>query len=482
MRYKQNIGFLFVFAFLFANGISQTTTSKGSLDQYFENWIQAPNLKSASIGVLVKSASGKTIINRNAEKSLVPASIQKLFTTAAILESKGRDFQFETKLWYTGKIDERGWLLGDIWIEGGGDPTLGSERFGGLQPLSKIWLAAIRGAGIKGVSGKIRVDASMFPKYCTPRTWIWEDLGNYYGAVPAGLTFHENMYELELESPSQIGELCTVKSVYPNMVHLEFDCAVTAASGNADNAYIFGNGDNKRYIQGSIPKGRDSFTIKGSISNPEKVAASWFETELTVNGIEVKNEELSIEYDSTSKELIYTHKSPRLSEIVKLTNQYSINLYAEHLALWNSEKRGDLLSIELAAQNVKKSLEKMNISTNGLALVDGSGLSRFNAISPNQMVELLNYMKTTENADVFQESLAVAGQSGTLKRMFTGSVAEGMIKAKSGYMERVRSYAGYITTKSEEQLTFCIIINNYSGSASETKYQIKKLLEKIVQQ
>ncbi|MDE0771344.1 MAG: D-alanyl-D-alanine carboxypeptidase/D-alanyl-D-alanine-endopeptidase [Salibacteraceae bacterium] len=446
------------------------------LQQYFDQWLSQSNLVSASIGVLVKNEAGEVVLEYNSNQSLVPASTQKLLTTAFALEQLGPRFQFETKIWHTGRIDASGLLNGDLWIQGGGDPTLGSDRFGGLEKLKQIWVSEIQKAGIKSISGSVKVDASVFPKYSTPRTWIWEDLGNYYGAVPSGLSFHDNTYKMLLNSPYEVGQVCGVVRTEPKMKHLIFDSQVTASNDRADNAYIYGaEGSTLRYIKGTIPKGRKEFSIKGSISNPELVAERWLVEVLTQKGIPV----VGNTFNDDQKQLLYTHKSPYLAEIVTLTNKYSINLYAEHLAIWLNENRGEKLTVELGAQSVKEGIRKMGIDTKGMFLVDGSGLSRFNAVSANHLVEVLNYMTKSENASVFIKSLSVAGESGTLNRMFAGSPVKGKIKAKSGYMERVRSYAGYIETLQGEKLTFCILVNNYEGSASETKHQIKKLLEHL---
>jgi|TARA_B110000879_G_scaffold118517_1_gene157464 D-alanyl-D-alanine carboxypeptidase/D-alanyl-D-alanine-endopeptidase (penicillin-binding protein 4) len=451
--------------------------NKVAVQQYFNQWVSQSNLASASIGILVKNATGEVVLEHNANTSLIPASTQKLLTTAVALEQLGSRFQFETKIWYSGSIDEAGVLKGDLWIQGGGDPTLGSDRFGGVEKLNQIWVSEIQKAGIKSISGSVKVDATVFPKYSTPRTWIWEDLGNYYGAVPSGLSFHDNTYKMVLNSPFEVGAVCKVVRTEPEMKHLRFDSQVTGSNDRVDNAYIYGaEGSTLRFIKGTIPKGRKEFSIKGSISNPELVAERWLVEVLTQKGIAVGGKT----FNDDQKQLLYTHKSPYLSEIVTLTNKHSINLYAEHMAIWLNENRGEKLTIELGAQSVKEGIRKMGIDTKGMFLVDGSGLSRFNALTPTQMVGLLDYMKTSENAATFNKSLSVAGESGTLKRMFTSSPAKGKIKAKSGYMERVRSYAGYIETLQGKKFTFCILVNNYEGSAAETKHQIKKLLEQFV--
>lgn len=479
MRFLTQITAIYGLVFLSLSGCAQP---KQTVEAFFTNWKTHKDLQSASYGVLVLDKSGKVILEHNSNISLVPASTQKLLTTAAALQELGANHQFETKLFYSGNIDENGVLNGDLWIEGGGDPTLGSERFVGLSGLSDSWTKAIQSAGIKQVNGRIRTNTSLFPKFTTPRTWIWEDIGNYYGAVPHALSFHDNTYQLNLSSPIGAGALCEVKSTYPEMEHLKFTSFVQTANNNRDNAYIFGaENSNDRYIKGTIPKGKGTFTIKGAMNQPDLVLAKWFANALEKGGITVSGQPNETTFVKENLKFIYTHKSPTVAEIVKLTNQHSINLYAEHLNLAMSSKRGEELSIEQAAEELKSNLEKMQINTSGMFLKDGSGLSRFNAFSPAQMVALLNYMQTTSNKETFEVSLSVAGESGTLRRMFYDSPAAGKILAKSGYMERVRSYAGYINKSETERYTFCVIVNNYEGSAAGMKHHIKQLLEKLAE-
>lgn len=479
MRFLTQITVVYGFVLLNLSGCAQT---KQTVEAFFKNWKTYEDLQSASYGVLVLDETGKVILEYNSQKSLVPASTQKLLTTAAALQELGANYQFETKLYYSGSIDENGALNGDVWIEGGGDPTLGSERFEGLVGLSETWTKAIQSAGIKRVIGSIKTNTSLYPIFTTPRTWIWEDIGNYYGAVPHALSFHDNTYQLNLSSPIGVGALCEVKSTYPEMEHLNFTSFVKTTNNNRDNAHIFGaENSNDRYIKGTIPKGKGTFTIKGAMNQPNLILAKCLTKELENGGISVSGRQNETIFEKENLRLIHTHKSPTVAEIVKLTNRHSINLYAEHLALAMSSKRGEELRIEQAAEELKSNLTKMQIKTSGMFLKDGSGLSRFNAFTPTQMVTLLNYMQSTNNKDVFESSLSVAGETGTLRRMFYDSPAAGKILAKSGYMERVRSYAGYIQKSENERYTFCIIVNNYEGSAAGMKHHIKQLLEKLAE-
>jgi D-alanyl-D-alanine carboxypeptidase/D-alanyl-D-alanine-endopeptidase (penicillin-binding protein 4) len=85
-------------------------------------------------------------------------------------------------------------------------------------------------------------------------------------------------------------------------------------------------------------------------------------------------------------------------------------------------------------------------------------------------------MKKSKNFSVFYESLPIAGKTGTLSSMFEGTIAEGNLRAKSGSLNRVRCYAGYLTTKAGKEVAFAIMVNNFACSQSEIKNRIEKLL------
>ena len=128
-------------------------------------------------------------------------------------------------------------------------------------------------------------------------------------------------------------------------------------------------------------------------------------------------------------------------------------------------------------------LKNSGIDTNGMFIEDGSGMSPLNAINTRELVRLLIYMKN--NGKHFPEyfsSLPDAGKEGTLKNIFKDPVFDSRLKAKSGSMTRVRSYAGYFTTKSGKKMVFSIIINNFSGPSknivSEIEDNIRDLISK----
>ncbi len=446
------------------------------LSQLLRSLQQDPDLEHASFGILaINLQTGDTVLSHNARKSLTPASSLKLLTTAGALLTLGPDHTFRTILRYRGTIRDKV-LHGDLIIKGMGDPALLSRYFPDhYKALWQKWAAQVQKAGIDSVTGDIIGDGSYFASTpLTPRHWIWEDIGNYYGAAPNGLCVLDNAFEVTLSSPGTPGKPTTLLHTTPSVPGLTLENHVKASRDPRDQAYVFGApGTDHYYINGTIPAGREAFTIRGAIPNPPLLAAHEFRKVLMKNGISVKGQALSPlpegNAPSEKEKTIATQHSPSVSEIVHMTNWKSMNLFAEHLLLHAARKNGTVSSSEEAAQAMKRAWKERGMKTNGLFLSDGSGLSRADGITPAQMMHVLRTMDTSQHREIFLSSLPVAGKNGSLSYMMQGTLAEGVLRAKSGYMERVRSYAGYTENVQGERVAFVLMANNYSCSATEMR-------------
>lgn len=461
-----------LFSFLFLNG--QTST-------IFNDFLQHKALKNASIGFYAYNLTdNKAIINHNGDLALIPASSLKLITTATALEVLGETYRFTTTISYSGEI-KNGVLNGDIIIKGGGDPSLGSHRYRSYYGDFIInWAAEIKKLSIDSINGKIIADASIFDNE-VPATWIWQDLGNYFGAGANGLSIYENFYTLTLSSQNK-AQKTTISGVSPHIPFLSIDNNVLGTVTNRDLSFIYGGPfQYNRYISGEIPNNRSEFKVKGSIPDPAYLCAYELDSILKTIGVKIAFKPstkrlLGDRYIENATIKITSTQSPTLASLIQQTNLYSINLYAEHLLNHiglNMKKEGTTTTGAEALINFWK---EKGIDTDGMYIYDGSGLSRFNTITTKQLVAILNKMNKSSNKDIFYNSLAISGKSGTLSSIARGTAAEGKIYGKSGYMTNVRSYSGYVTTNSNKKIAFAIIVNNYNCSA----YEMKKMLEKIM--
>jgi D-alanyl-D-alanine carboxypeptidase/D-alanyl-D-alanine-endopeptidase (penicillin-binding protein 4) len=238
-------------------------------------------------------------------------------------------------------------------------------------------------------------------------------------------------------------------------------------------------------ISGTIPKNREEFNVKGIIYDPAFQIANDLEYYLVQNGIKItKNattiRRIKLRGDSISwnRKEIYTHISPSIARITYFTNHKSINLFAEDLlnqvGLKNS-KQGGNYSGKIAV----KAFWNKKIEATGMHVSDGSGMSRMNAISAFHLTEILQHMKKSKNYKSFYSSLPLAGKTGTMKRIGRKTYAEGRLRAKSGTMTRVKSYAGYVKSKSGKNLAFAIIVNNYNCYTSTMTKKLEKIMVSI---
>ncbi len=438
-------------------------------------------LKGAIVsGYVVDTKTKEIITSVNSEYRMTPASLSKIFTSSAALHLLGPDYKFNTNINISSENIIRGVLKGDIIITGGGDPTLGSKYFRSTHPDSvfrKIVLS-LKKKGIKSISGELIIVSDYFSQPGYPSLRLWEDMSNYYGAPPSGLSFIDNTFTVTLKSPSTPGNLCEVTHINPNC-NLTFDCRVKASLSKKDSAYIYGLPGLKRwYIDGSIPAGRESFKVKGALPFPEKVFGRLLKNYLNNNGVSVNR--LSFKSSDETDKCIVIGKidSPPLSSIIKVLNKRSVNLFADHLFLAMAKKSGTANWDN--ARSVISAFWENSIGKNSIYLHDGSGLSPFNYCSPVDMVNALIFMSDHKLSTVFRESLSISGVDGTLKRIWNTPEMKGRVKGKSGYMGGVLGYAGYITTKSSRELSFCIIINRFTKPVSDIRELIEMDVEKII--
>jgi D-alanyl-D-alanine carboxypeptidase/D-alanyl-D-alanine-endopeptidase (penicillin-binding protein 4) len=385
----------------------------------------------------VHMPSGEVLLDENSQKSVTPASCLKLLTTAAALHLLGPDYQFRTKLAYDGVLEE-GVLKGNLYIIGGGDPCLGSDRSSSSLSYQKqiaAWILALEKMGISKIEGEILADVSSWERMQAVSSWSFEDLGNYYGAGASALSFHENAYSLVFSPGKAVGEDASILRIEPKFSHLRLHNEVkTGKPLSGDRACIYGSEFFlEQYVRGTIPLGESEFTIEGSLPNPSLACIELLENGLKEKGIVIQKDKKP----SGERKIFYETLSPKLSEIVYHTNQKSINLYAEHLLKAMGKNICLEGSTEAGILAIKHFLEQKKIDIAGTVLADGSGLSRKNLVTSQFLVSVLLDMKKSPLFPLFLESLP--------------EIRKG-IRAKDGSMSLVRGYAIVINGCSDSKL------------------------------
>lgn len=463
-----------------------------TLDKAIEKLCNDSVLQHGQVGLcIVDVQTGQIIASVNPSMSLIPASNMKIVTTAAGLKILGNDFNYRTELQHDGIIKDS-ILEGNIIIKGYGDPTLGSPLMANIPNMQQVldsFSQVIKGLGIHTIKGKIIGDGSAFERSTATATWLWEDLGNYYGAGPSGLNLNENLYELHFTQNPTVGSPPSVSKLVPHVPHFQMYNEVISKNGGGDDSFIYCPPYSSiGIVKGAIPAGNGVFKINGSIPDAPFFTAWHLKHQLEDKGIRVTDSattQIWLEnkgWDIPTRHSFFTWLSPPLSQIVERTNQESVNLYCEAILRSVAFKSTGLGSNDTGIDLVKKFWQEKGIDTKGFFMQDGSGLSPRNGITPMQLTNILRMVAQDSTWFVpFYQSLPEAGHTGTMKGMFKKYPSViGKIRAKSGSISRVRAYSGYATASNGRMLAFSLMLNNFTCSQSEVRKRIEEFLAEVV--
>lgn len=427
-----------------------------------------PAFSHAHVGVKAVRGDGEVMASWNEEKMLGPASNMKLISTGAALFSLGPQFRFSTDLAYDGHISD-GVLHGNLYIVGGGDPVLGSKDTVAvaLSSVFEEWTQSLKRAGIGRIEGRVIGDGRWLEGMGEEASWQWGDLGTYYGAGVTGLMFYENMMSFSVSAGATVGDPVKIEPYYPSCSWMDFRYSgVTGEKGTGDQLYMYASEfEPVAEIRGTFGVDRSAKRLDCSNKFPEYTCAVYFKNYLESKGIacrggagdfKIRKEWLDgasgrvpaygIGADGDSLKVIGSFYSPSLARIAFKTNHESNNLLAETLFrtlgrenLGSSCRDSSYVALEAV-------LKKMHVGVSGLSMQDGSGLSRQNLVSPDFMCRFLGSMMDTPCFEEYLWSLPTPGGNGTLVYNMKGVPQEvrGRFRVKSGSMNGVRCYSGYI--------------------------------------
>ncbi len=426
-------------------------------------------LQHATVSAIISdAATGKTIASYEPERSVTPASITKLITTATALELLDSTFCFETAVAYDGTFSN-GTINGNLYIIGSGDPSLGSRFVNDYYFLNR-WCQQLKSLGVRHITGNIVADASVYDSDPIPSRWIWEDMGNYYGAGVYGLSVFDNTLNISMRS-GDVGTQPTILKVTPHIDGLELYNLAHSTKTPMDSAFVRGMAyDNRRWIVGAVPANRGQFLLKGDIPNPPLCLAEQFAALLRHYGVTIDGTFSDHATNTLPRTTLFVHKSEPLSTLVRVTNFTSNNNYAEHIFRRLAVQNGTPASNNTAIAVAKKFWQQHGISFDGVSLNDGSGLSPLDAFSADFLNQILLKMYHSPQFPAYLNSIPLAGKEGTVKKFLTQNKTA-QIHAKSGSMAGVQSYAGYIV-KGGKTYTFCIIVNHF-----DSRKQVRKEIE-----
>lgn len=451
-----------------------TIKPKYSLSTIPEFWNQMddifndPSFSSATWGVLIQSLeTGEYFYKRNEDKLLVPASNLKLFTTAAGLVLLGDDYRFSTNLYTRGTLEGSS-FNGDIIVQGRGDPAL-SGRFydGNGLKVFEDWADTLIAHGIDEIKGNIIGDDNEFDDTGLGEGWAWDNESYWYSAQSGSISLNENCLDINVIVN---GDKNTARvRIFPDTKYVVIvnNVVVVPADSTTDIQVYRERGTNVITVSGTIQLDSDTVKTYCTINNPTQYAMVVLKDVLErkgifVSGYAVDIDDLPVPVDYSKTELVLTHYSPPLRDLVKVINKQSRNFFAEQLLKVIGLEELHFGSAENGITAEADMFRDMGINTDNLKIVDGSGLSRMNLVTPRTFVTLLNYMFKSKHFISFYNSLPIAGVDGTLGTRMKNTRAEGRVRAKTGFLESIRSLSGYTYTGDNEPVAFSIIGNNFN--------------------
>ncbi len=465
--------------------------------QYVNRQSHNGALKDAVWGVLAVHRDGRTLASLNPGQRLVPASNMKLITTGTALHYFGADARFHTELGYTGIIQD-GVLEGDVYIIGHGDPTLGARDSIATEnaQLFRQWKTLLKEAGIGAIHGRIIGDGSAFEGNLEHRTWGYDDIGTYYGTGTNALSFYANTIDFDVRAAAA-GEPVVVQQTYPQTPWLHFqNFSLTGPAGTGNSLYLYTT-DLAPYaeLRGSFATDRKPKTEHFANKFGALTCACYFWKNLQESGWEVtggyadidrsgyirSSSFVSEEKAQTPTVLGETVSAP-IADIARITNVRSDNFYAEALFRAMGEDRTGVALSDSCLVAQRQVLTDLGMDPEGVRQVDGCGLSRMNYVSPQWMVDFLQAMQQSPAFEPFLSSLPHPGE-GTLVALLPNLDGRERIRIKSGSMDGVLCYSGYILAPDGAPgIILSIMTNHTTASPKEVRAVLARLLKLLMEE
>lgn len=392
--------------------------------------------------------TGKSVFSYKNQNGLVPASTQKIITAYAAFETWGSDHHFTTSFSIRRSSNGKTTLV----IDGNFDPSTGSDRWPNTRPdviLSRL-NAELQKNGIKQIDTVV-VNNSI-PGVNIPNGWVWEDLGNYYGASAESFNWRENSIEIHLRSPNTLsGEVSVLSHTGPENLKIH-SMLKSAEKGSGDNAYVFHSpNDSVAFIKGTIPRAERDFAIRASYFGPELFFDDLRKSSTAFQHAVFK---LSDNKEAGAISLLQI-QSPPLDSLVYWFLKKSINLYGESflLAMGNG-------NAESGRDSIRNIAQQQGIDLTGMYLLDGSGLSPGNRLSAKVLAKTIFSAVKKKWWPLFYESLPVING----------------LHMKDGYITGYRCFAGIVKSSSGKQYAFSLMANTYNGSSATARQKLWSVL------
>lgn len=497
------------------NAVALAPFARGPLAAELDPFFGTPALATSVWSVLVQSLdTGEVLYRLNPDTLVMPASNQKIVTTAVAAARLGWDFRFETRLETTGSV-ENGTLRGDLVVVGNGDPTINAREQRDVSAFDEL-ASALKAAGVTRVEGRLVADDNAFDDERFGFGWQWDDFAFGYSAPVGPLQVHMNTVAVLVVPGAAEGAPASV-TLRPGESDLVVVNRVTTGATGSEPRVGVARYPARRelVVEGTVPAGGKEVTRTAAIDNPTQYFAAVLKQELQARGITITGEAVDIDDvegpaaaspqgvpgvpsaavpppaerpgaavspppSASTRAVLARLPSPPLSDLAKTLMKISQNLYAEVTMRALSLSPGPA-SMQASQRVVEEALARWGVAPRTYVTADGSGLSRNNYVNAGMIVAILKGMaRDPKLYEPFVATMPIAGEDGTLAGRMKGTRAAGNVKAKTGTIANVRSLSGYLTTAAGERIVFSMIANNFTVPSAVVDAAVEGALERVI--
>ncbi|PHM50833.1 penicillin-binding protein 3 [Xenorhabdus miraniensis] len=416
------------------------------------------------ISFIAQKVSSKTpLVDYHGQQMALPASTQKIVTALAALLQLGKDYRFITTLESDASISN-GILEGNLTARFVGDPMLTRSQLRNM-------VETLKQSGIKQINGDLIIDVSIFASHDKAPGWVWNDMTQCFSSPPSAAIVDKNCFSVSLYSSEQPGGLAFVRipSFYPVNVFSEVK---TLAKGSPEAKYCeldVTSGDLNRYtLTGCLTQRDEPLPLAFAVQNGASYAGAILKNELSIAGIELNGSIRRQSIPQQPEKILALNQSIPLHSMLSIMLKKSDNMIADTLFRTLGHRYfnvpGTWHSGSDAVRQILK--QKAGIDLGNTVMVDGSGLSRHNLITPATMMEILQFIAQHDNELDFISMLPKSGHDGTLayRPGLHEAGLDGKVFAKTGSLQGVYNLAGFMTAASGQQIAFVQFISAYSVS------------------
>lgn len=444
--------------------------------------------KNAFWSVQVRGESGELLEEINSQKMVRPASVFKLISSGAFLDKLGPDYMYETTLYGRGHQEGSRWV-GDLIVVGRGDPTINGEFYDN-DPLFlfETWYQVLDSLGISEVDGNLIGVNGYFDDVPYPRGWEWDDLSYYYAPEISALSFNFNVVDLEVVADGQVGSVPKIQWFPFNTPYVNFvnEQLIAPSTTRFDESYRRELGSNTIYLRSTLPQGYYE-TEPLSVAEPAQYFMDTFARYLEMGNIRVQGQILvereMFNGNEENLTLLHAHISEPLYKMVEWMNRESDNFYTEMLLKTMAAESFQIPgSTETGLDILKNYMYKMGFDTTLVNLRDGSGMAPATLIKADDLNQYLVNIRNEDYFTTFFNSLSTGGKNGTLSHRFRNSMVRDRFYGKTGFVSGVRGLAGYLHTRSGQQLVVSIFTNNYTARTAHVDRIHESILEYLFEE